>query len=215
MAIIYALSNPAMPGLVKIGKIAKSNRTIENRMKELYSTGVPLPFELVRAARVNESDIADVERKIHEALDTPLPTDDDESVRTRVNPKREFFQVEKRQVSAIFDLLVRMGAENVVQHGSRLEEEELEAAQEFKNRQRRPNMNLLEMGIDKGQSLVFKDDDTKTAEVLSRNKVLYDGQEMSLTAATQRILDDERPLRPAVYWLYQNKLLSQIYDETY
>lgn len=41
--IVYVLSNPAMPGLVKIGKTTRGS--VDARLSELYSTGVPVPFE--------------------------------------------------------------------------------------------------------------------------------------------------------------------------
>lgn len=41
--IVYLLTNPVMPGLVKIGMTLRDE--IDARMKELYTTGVPLPFE--------------------------------------------------------------------------------------------------------------------------------------------------------------------------
>ncbi len=40
---VYILSNPSMPGLLKIGYTAK---TVEERMRELQTTGVPKPFKL-------------------------------------------------------------------------------------------------------------------------------------------------------------------------
>lgn len=41
--IVYLLTNPMMPGLVKIGMTTQED--IDKRMKELYTTGVPVPFE--------------------------------------------------------------------------------------------------------------------------------------------------------------------------
>ena len=41
--IVYVLTNPAMPGIVKIGKTSRGS--IDARLNELYSTGVPVPFE--------------------------------------------------------------------------------------------------------------------------------------------------------------------------
>ena len=41
--IVYLLTNPVMPGLVKIGMTTQED--IDKRMKELYTTGVPVPFE--------------------------------------------------------------------------------------------------------------------------------------------------------------------------
>ena len=48
--IVYVLTNPAMPGMVKIGMTDRPD--VQRRMSELYSTGVPLPFECVIAARL-------------------------------------------------------------------------------------------------------------------------------------------------------------------
>ncbi len=41
--IVYILTNPAMPNLVKIGMTTRLEVGI--RMSELYTTGVPVPFE--------------------------------------------------------------------------------------------------------------------------------------------------------------------------
>jgi T5orf172 domain len=41
--IVYVLINPAMPNIVKIGLTTREG--IEQRMKELFTTGVPVPFE--------------------------------------------------------------------------------------------------------------------------------------------------------------------------
>ena len=45
--IVYVLTNHAMPGMVKIGK---TGREVETRLRDLYTTGVPLPFECAYAA---------------------------------------------------------------------------------------------------------------------------------------------------------------------
>ncbi len=44
--IVYVLTNPTMPGLIKIGRTTN----LEQRVKSLSSdTGVPLPFEVFYA----------------------------------------------------------------------------------------------------------------------------------------------------------------------
>jgi len=55
--IVYALTNPAMLGLVKIGKTTQLE--VEDRMKQLFSMGVPVPFDCAFTRRVE--DAADVE----------------------------------------------------------------------------------------------------------------------------------------------------------
>ena len=51
--IVYLLTNPVMPGLVKIGMTAQKD--IEKRMRELYTTGVPVPFECQFACKVRRA----------------------------------------------------------------------------------------------------------------------------------------------------------------
>lgn len=43
IGIVYVLSNRAMPGLVKIGMTTRPE--LDTRLKELYTTGVPVPFD--------------------------------------------------------------------------------------------------------------------------------------------------------------------------
>ena len=51
--IVYVLTNPAMPGLVKIGKTTQLE--VEERMKQLYGTGVPVPFDCSFACQVKDA----------------------------------------------------------------------------------------------------------------------------------------------------------------
>lgn len=44
MSIVYVLTNPAMPSLVKIG--CTENEDANTRIAALYSTGVPVPFTI-------------------------------------------------------------------------------------------------------------------------------------------------------------------------
>lgn len=75
---VYILSNPAMPGLVKIGK---TTRSVEQRMEELYQTGVPCRFGLNRSELF--PDCHSAERDMHELFNE-----------SRVNPSREFFSAD-------------------------------------------------------------------------------------------------------------------------
>jgi len=51
--------------------------------------------------------------------------------------------------------------------------------------------------------------------VFPKSKVKYEGEILSLTALTKRLLQSERAVRPSPYWLYNGRKLSEIYDETY
>ncbi len=88
---IYCFSNPSMPGLYKVGM---TDRTPEERAKELYSTGVPEPFVIELAIKVQDPKHA--ESVIHKAL---------ESFTIRPNPKREYFRASIQQIKLVFDLI--------------------------------------------------------------------------------------------------------------
>ena len=50
MNVVYVLTNSAMPGLVKIGHTTQEDANV--RIGQLYTTGVPVPFELKFACKV-------------------------------------------------------------------------------------------------------------------------------------------------------------------
>ena len=79
MGCVYILKNEAMPGLIKIGY---TKETAEKRANDLYTTGVPQPFEVAyELDQLEPEQYAKLEGEIHKELD-----------QHRVNPKREFFE---------------------------------------------------------------------------------------------------------------------------
>ena len=79
MGCVYILKNEAMPDLIKIG-YTKENA--KKRANELYTTGVPQPFEVVyELDELEPEQYAKLEGEIHKEL-----------AEYRVNPKREFFE---------------------------------------------------------------------------------------------------------------------------
>lgn len=85
---VYFLSNESMPGLVKIGMTTKA---VEERMKQLNTTGVPSPFELLHI--IETDDVRALEQRIH-----------DELSEYRIDGK-EFFNISK---SEIMDYISRL-----------------------------------------------------------------------------------------------------------
>jgi hypothetical protein len=88
--IVYVLTNVEMPGCIKIGKT--SGESVEARMKALFTTSVPLPFECFYAAEVK--DAALVERTIHQVF-----------AEHRVHKNREFFRIARDKPKLIIKLL--------------------------------------------------------------------------------------------------------------
>jgi hypothetical protein len=171
-----------------------------SRIVQLYSTGVPVPFELQYACKVQNAE--EVERALHIAFSPQ-----------RINPKREFFKIEPEQAIAILKLLHTEDATaEVEQQPTTLDQESVVAAEQLKSK--RPNMNFLEMGIPAGSQL-HSVHGLSIATVISAKKVNFNGEETSLTAATRQVLGIEHSVQPSPHWTYQGKLLKEFYEETY
>lgn len=198
LQIVYVLTNPAIPGLVKIGKTYADD--VGLRLSQLYTTGVPLPFDLAFACKVPNAD--EVEKALHRAF-----------APHRVNPKREYFKIEAEQAIVILKLLhVEDATTEVASSTTNISGEEIAASNQFKAK--RPVMNFAEMNIPMGATLHFRDGDA-TATVVSPRKVLFNGEEQSLTSATMELLQVTYSVQPSPYWRYDGKWLNDIYDETY
>jgi len=198
LQVVYVLTNPAMPNLVKIGKTELQD--VNLRLGQLYTTGVPFPFELAFACKV--ANAAEVERALHKAF-----------APNRVNPKREFFSIDAGQAIAILKLLhVDDATQEIEAMASGVLQEEVQAANQYKAR--RPNLNFVEMGIPMGSILHFVEGDA-TVAVASERKVVLNGVEMSLTAATRDLLGLDYSVAPNPYWTFKGQSLRDIYNQTY
>ena len=77
---VYIFTNRSLPlGWIKIGKIETTTKSTAERAKELFSTGVPTPFEVAYEHPCRNP--KHLEKLIHEHL-----------AEYRVNPRREFFR---------------------------------------------------------------------------------------------------------------------------
>jgi len=198
MSIVYVLTNPAMPSLVKIG--CTENEDANTRIAALYSTGVPVPFTIEFAAKV--ADPYRVEEALHVAF-APY----------RVNPKREFFRIEPDQAIAILKLLhVEDATVEVASQASGIDEESLAAAAQ--QRSRRPNLNFAEMGVPIGAVLHSTHNGTQVTVVDDRHVRLGD-QLLYLSTATRQVLGTDYPVAPGPHWTYDGRTIREIYEDTY
>ena len=203
--IVYVLANPCMPGIVKIGMTERSN--IEARLKELYTTGVPLPFECKFACKVKKSECAKIEKALHTAF-----------APQRVNANREFFRIIPEQAIAILELFKY---EDVTAEISKEIEDELtpedKAAQE-KSKTKRPPLDFYQMGLKEADVLVYKHDENKTCYVVDNKHVSFNGEVSCLSPLTATLLGGSaKYVQPTPHWIVKEsgKLLSDVYDETY
>ena len=94
-AFIYIFSNKSMPGYLKIGFTSLS--IVEERGKQLDTTGVALPFDEEFAYSYFEPGHQTLEKKVHDALDS-----------YRARNSREFFTVD---LQTAIETIVELGKE--------------------------------------------------------------------------------------------------------
>lgn len=191
--IIYILTNEAMPGLVKIGL---TNDSVESRIAQLSThSGVPLPFECYFAAEVK--DCNKLEKTLHQLF-----------AEHRINPKREFFQVDPEKVV----LAISIGEFSEITPGmTELDQEERQALEKAKAR--RPRIRLDALGIHAGDVLTFSRDESLTATVVDGSKVNFQGENQSLSAAALKALHGLGYKTPTAsgseYWMFDGELLDE------
>lgn len=203
--IVYVLTNPCMPGMVKIGMTERSE--IDARLRELYTTGVPLPFECKFACRVNKSECGRIEKALHTAF-----------APQRINANREFFRINPEQAIAILELFHH---EDVTNEISQEIENDLtpedKAAQE-KAKTKRPPLDFYEMGLKEGDVLVYKHDESIICSIKDNRHIMFNGEICSISPITATLLGYSRKyVQPTPHWIVKEtgRLLSDIYDETY
>ena len=201
--IVYLLTNPVMPGLVKIGMTAQED--IDKRMKELYTTGVPVPFECQFACKVKKGDCAKIEKALHKAF-----------APQRINANREFFRIQVEQAKAILALFHHTDVTEEVSDEIENDLTDDDKAASVNVKKSRPSLNFFEMGMQKGDILEWKDDPSITVTILSERRISYKGEEISISALSAKLKGyNVKHIAPGPHWLYKDKLLSDIYDETY
>jgi hypothetical protein len=196
--IVYVLTNEAMPGLIKIGC---TNSDLASRIKQLYSTGVPLPFELFYACEVPNG--VAVEGKLHDAFGDH-----------RVSKSREFFRLAPERAKAALSLAeikeVKLGEDAIFENNE--VKAEVEAAK------RRSRFRLSMIGVAPGTELqLAKDPAIICTTVDDTNKVNYLGDITSLSDAAlqaHKALGDEWPAVSGPWaWTYQGKRLDDLRQE--
>ncbi len=187
--IIYIFTNECMPGLVKIGI---TTTDVEQRRKELYTTGVPYPFECFYAAVVNNGKM--VERKLHFAFgDHRVPTG------------KEFFRIDKEKVKTILELVAIEDA---------TPQANPEVTQEMKEFvERRPPFRFSFAQIPVGAELRFIRDEQIVCKVVDDKSIEFKGQLTSLSAAASEVLTqfggNAAQVQGPIYWTYEGETLEE------
>ncbi len=194
--IVYILTNECMPDTIKIG----ITENLEQRMKQLDNTSVPLPFECFYAVDVD--DAALVEKKMHQGLDD-----------YRIRNNREFFNITPEKAKSLLEIA---GGKDVTPSEDIVETpQDLKALENARTKRRRFNFSML--GIEKGTTLEFSRDRAITCEVFDDSQVVFRGKTTSLSASAITILEemgyDWGRVRGPAFWCINGKTLNELRDE--
>lgn len=193
MGIVYVLTNPAFENYVKIGKTIN----LEQRLRSLDNTSVPLPFRCVFAVEVEDEN--EVERLLHQAF-----------ADNRTRTTREFFEVDAHRVIAAMKLT---RGRDVTPKDDIAEDEEGIRAIEKAARKPRKIYSLFDAKLKIGDVLRYANNENITAEVVGEKKVLFEGVETSLSASALMLLQRDgykwRTVNGWNFWMFENETVAE------
>jgi hypothetical protein len=185
MAIVYVLSNPAFDRYVKVGRTID----LEQRLRQLDNTSVPLPFRCEFAISVDDE--VEAERLVHQAF-----------ADVRVRSSREFFEVEAQRVIAALKLT---GGRDVTPKEDVAEDAEgVEALERTVGK--RKSYSFDDAHVSVGDVLVYTRDESITATIVADKKIQFEEEVTSLSRAALTLLHrDGYKWKQANGWAYWMK----------
>ena len=193
--IVYLLTNPAMPDLVKIGI---TNQNIEDRMKQLSRyESVPVPFECHYACEVEDADR--VEETLHKTF-----------AKYRKNEKREFFEMNPEQAKPILELICLKDVTPLKDSVVEDQEEQL-ALEKARKKSIRSPFTFSMVDIPVGSTLSFINREKIVAKVVDNNNIEFEDEIYSLSGAALEILAREGRYYTSasgpMHWMYEGETL--------
>tara|TARA_E500000331_G_scaffold245086_1_gene235504 strand:- start:31 stop:942 length:912 start_codon:yes stop_codon:yes gene_type:complete len=190
--IVYLIANPAMPGLVKLGKTID----LKERLKQLFNTSVPFPFRCIYAKKVK--DYSEVERKLHKGLNN-----------CRANMNREFFSIAEDEVINFLELIP---GEDVTPKEDNFEDKVDQLAFEKATKiAQRFNFQMVDIPI--GATLLFNRNKDIKCIVKSNTRVDFEGENHSLSSAallaTNRMGFNWKAVSGPTSWTYEDETLDE------
>ena len=190
--IIYILINESMPGYIKIGRTTNLNQ----RLKSLYRTQVPLPFEVFYACTVENG--TEIECWLFDIFED-----------RRVSKDREFFEVSPERVAVA---LRARAIKEVTPKETYVESEEDRAAL-AKAQTRRAVFNFKMVDIPVGTELAFSRDESIKAKVVDNRHIEFDGETVSLSVAADKVLRrmgiEWVSVQGPAHWMYEGETLDE------
>ena len=185
--IVYILMNESMQGYIKIGR----TNDLEQRIRSLDTTSVPLPFECFYACTVKDAGF--VEKQLHEAFED-----------SRVRNNREFFEISPGRATAA----LKLAELEDVTPGKDFVESENDQLALNKARARRSNFNFKTADIPVDSIITFIRDGNIKARVVDNNHIELDGKITTLSASARSLLGAKWSACGTSYWVYEGEILD-------
>lgn len=186
--IIYILTNEAMPSYVKIGF---TKGAVEDRLKQLDRTGIPLPFECYYSAEVE--DCEKDEKWLHSIF-----------ADRRVRDNREFFKINPELVTlALKRIEIK---ENKVEDG--LTKDQGDEVEEIK--ERRSRFHFANYGINVGQLITFTRDSSIVAEIVDGDQIKIGDKIDFMSNMARDLLGYKRIPQGTLYFKYKDEILDDM-----
>lgn len=197
--IIYILTNPALDGLIKIGKTTN----LVDRLRSLSSsTSIPAPFAVYYHCEIRDDfKLEEVERNLHFVFGPE-----------RYNKQREFFRTDPERARTA---LLPYAKLNKIDQDPGLEEYEREVAEETAlteaSNRPRTRFRFSEIGIEPGTELKFFRDDNIFAVVYDDTRIQFNG-EITTVSAAANLITQQKNGKPwggsgTIAWLYNGETL--------
>lgn len=199
---IYILTNDAMPDYIKIGFTAADD--VETRMKQLDTTGLPLPFRL--HACVELENAQKLERLAHEVFS-----------HHRARANREFFLMEP-ETAVTYLTAVSMNdsqARWIAANRQMIDETGQKVAEDMVVKPRLSNFTFSAADVPLGSEIAFTRDASITARVVSDTEVEFEGTRTKLSPLTRLIFERMGTMNSSGayagphYFTFEDELLSE------
>ena len=203
--VVYIVQNVLFPTYIKIG--SATTKRFEQRMKELSGTNIPVPYERLFAAEIN--DYKEIEKSLHSVIGFK-----------RIEGK-EFFEFEDEdilnEIVISFKNLIKkqVGFKDVTNKGGKYGTKEQKSYLKKEKRKRiriRENFNFKMLDIPREAELISTLDDDIKCKVVGDKKVLFEGEEQTLSKAAMTVLRQKGRQWGTVSgpncWKYEGKNLT-------
>ena len=208
--VIYILQNPAFKEYVKIGYA----HDIEKRLRQLNrSETIPFAFRVYAIYEV-KSALTDME--LHKLIDNLNP--DLRTIETFDGKKRvkEFYAMSPEDAYSILESIAKISGtidclKRLTPEGHEILDDEI--ANDVKENARRGPFRFSEVGIKRGEKIVYIEDTSIQPVVVDDRHIEWNNQTTSLSALAQQLKNFNHAVQGTLWFTYKGVKLTDLRDQ--